>query len=42
MPRLAGKQSDLGMYIITAILVIVVVLVLLQVLGVVHVIPTTR
>ncbi len=42
MPRLAGKQSNIGMYVVIAIVVIVVVLLLLQVLGVVHFIPATR
>ncbi len=41
MPRLAGKQSNTGMYIIVAVVAIVIVLVLLQLTGVLHLIPAT-
>ncbi len=39
MPRLAGKRSNSGLYIVLMIVVLLVVLVLLEFVGVMNLIP---
>ncbi len=39
MPRLEGKKSNTGLYVLLLLVIVVVALVLVQYLGFVHIIP---